>query len=69
VDFALLRRLCFLSFKHRELVWGSKVSGCLREAVIMVVEPRFDDLARFGKTEEQVLIQAFVSQPALIEVI
>ena len=64
-DFALLWRLCFLSFKHGELVWGQGSEAAVRAAVIVVIAPRFDDLAGLGKTEEHVLIQAFISQPAV----
>ena len=37
----------------------------MRAEVIVVVAPRFNDLARLRETEEHLLIKAFISQPAV----
>jgi aminoacyl-tRNA editing protein len=54
-----------LSFKHRELVWGQGSEAAVRAEVIVIVVPRFDDLACLGETEEHVLVKAFISQPTV----
>ena len=63
--FALLGRLSFLSFKHRELGWCQCAEAAVWSQVIVVVTPRLDGRARFGEGEEDVLVEAFVTQPAV----
>jgi hypothetical protein len=65
VNFALLGRLCFVSFKHRELVWRQGTEAAVRAEVIVIVAPCFDGMARLGETEEHVLIEALIAQPAV----
>ena len=48
VNFALLGRLCFLSFKHRELVWRQGTEAAVRAEVIAIVAPCFDGPAGLG---------------------
>ena len=62
---ALVRRLNFLSFKHRELGWCQCAEAAVRPEVVVVVTPRFNGLTRLGQAEEDVLVEAFISQPAV----
>ena len=51
VSFALLGRLSFLSFKHRELVWRQGAEAAVRAAVIVIVAPCFDGPAGLREAE------------------
>jgi hypothetical protein len=62
VNFALLGRLCFLSFKRRELVWRQGTEAAVRAEVIVIVAPRFDGLAGLREAEEHVLVEALIAQ-------
>ena len=62
VNFALQGRLCFLFFKHRELVWRQGPEAAVRAAVIVIVAPCFDGLAGLREAEEHVLVEALIAQ-------
>ena len=63
--FALLGRLDFQSFKHGELGRCQGAEAAVWSEVIVVVTPRFDGLARLSQGEEDVLVEAFVTEPAV----
>ena len=65
VSFALLGRLCFLSFKRRELVWRKGTEAAVRAEVIVIVAPCFDGLAGLREVEEHVLVEALIAQLAV----
>ena len=63
VVFTLLGRLSVL--KHREFVWGQGAEASVWSEVIVIIAPRCDGPARLSQAEEHVLIEAFISQPAV----
>src|SRR5260370_28138833 len=57
-----MRRLCFLLFKRRELVWGQGTEAAVRAEVIVIVAPCLDGLAGLREAEEHVLVKALIAQ-------
>ena len=62
VNFTLLGRLCFLSFKHRELVWRQGTEAAVRAEVIVIVAPCLDGPAGLREAEEHVLVETLIAQ-------
>jgi len=65
VVLALVRRLNFLSFKHRELGWCQCAEAAVRPQVVVVVPPPLDNRTRLGQAGEHVLVEALVAQLAV----
>jgi hypothetical protein len=53
------------AFKHREFVWGQGAEAAVWSQEIVIIAPCCEGPARFSQADEHVLIEAFISQPAV----